>query len=151
MSGVNKVILIGRLGKDPEVRHLEGGATVASFPLATSESYTNKEGVRSEQTEWHNIVVWRGLAEIAEKYLSKGKQIYVEGKLRTRNFEKNGEKRYVTEIVADNFQMLDRRPEGENGNGHYTSSNSSKEPAAVTAGAEASFNTDNSGSDDLPF
>ena len=83
MAGVNKVILVGNLGKDPEIRHLEGGAAVANFTLATSESYKDKSGVRQESTEWHNVVVWRGLAEIAEKYLKKGMTIYVEGKLRT--------------------------------------------------------------------
>ena len=87
MAGVNKVILVGNLGKDPEVRHLEGGAAVANFPLATTETYKDKNGNRNEQTEWHNIVVWRGLAEVAEKYLKKGMTIYIEGKLRTRSWD----------------------------------------------------------------
>jgi len=109
MSGINKVILVGHLGKDPEVRHLDGGVTVASFPLATSETY-NKDGKRVEQTEWHNIVLWRGLAEVASKYLQKGKLVYIEGKLRTRSFEdKEKVKKYVTEIVAENFTMLGRK------------------------------------------
>lgn len=113
MSGINKVILVGHLGKDPEVRHLEGGATVATFPLATSESYT-KDGKRVEQTEWHNIVLWRGLAEIAEKYLIKGKLVYIEGKIRTRSWDdKDGNKRYTTEIVADNLTMLGKKENGE--------------------------------------
>jgi len=108
MAGVNKVILIGNLGKDPEVRHLENGATVASFSLATTESYKDKEGKKVQQTEWHNIVVWRKLAEIAEKYLNKGSKIYLEGKIRTRSWEdKEGNKKYTTEIIGDTFTMLD--------------------------------------------
>ena len=107
MAGVNKVILVGNLGKDPEVRYLEGGTAVANFSLATTESYKDKQGNRIEQTEWHNIVVWRGLAEVAEKYLKKGSQVYVEGKLRNRSYDdKDGVKRYSTEIVADNMTML---------------------------------------------
>ena len=115
MAGVNKVILVGNLGKDPEVRHLEGGTAVANFTLATSEAYKDKNGQRVEQTEWHNIVVWRNLAEIAEKYLKKGSTIYLEGKLRTRAWEdKDKVKRYTTEIVADTFTMLSKK---ENNNG----------------------------------
>lgn len=113
MSGINKVILVGHLGKDPEIRHLEGNVTVASFPLATSETY-NKDGRKMEQTEWHNIVMWRGLAEVAAKYLFKGKLVYIEGKLRTRNYEdKEGIRRYTTEIVAENFTLLGRRSDFE--------------------------------------
>ena len=113
MSGINKVILVGHLGKDPEVRHLEGGVTVASFPLATSETF-NRDGKRVEQTEWHNIVLWRGLAEVASKYLQKGKLVYIEGKLRTRSFEdKEKVKKYVTEVVAENFTMLGRKSDFE--------------------------------------
>ncbi len=113
MSGINKVILVGHLGKDPEIRHLEGNVTVASFPLATSEMY-NKDGRRVEQTEWHNIVMWRGLAEVAAKYLFKGKLVYVEGKLRTRTYEdKEGIRRYTTEVVAENFTLLGRRSDFE--------------------------------------
>lgn len=114
MAGVNKVILIGNLGKDPEVRHLEGGATVANFPLATTETYKDKTGTRQEQTEWHNIVLWRSLAEVAEKYLKKGMQIYVEGKLRTRSWEdKEGHKRYTTEVVGETFTMLGSKKSNE--------------------------------------
>ena len=107
MAGVNKVILIGNLGKDPEVRHLESGAVVANFPIATSETYKDrKTGEKITQTEWHNIVIWRGLAEVAEKYLKKGNSVYIEGKLRTRSWDdKEGNKRYTTEIVADNMTM----------------------------------------------
>jgi single-strand DNA-binding protein len=113
MSGINKVILVGNLGKDPEVRHLEGGAVVAKFPLATSETYKTKDGQRVDQTEWHNIVMWRGLAESAEKYLRKGSLVYIEGKIRTRSWDdKEGNKRFATEIVADTMTMLStRRPD----------------------------------------
>jgi len=111
MSGINKVILIGRLGKDPDVRAFEGGTKKASFTLATSEVYKDKEGKKVEQTEWHNIVCWRNLAEIAEKYLTKGKQIYLEGRLRTRSWEDNGVKKYVTEIEASTFTMLGTKQE----------------------------------------
>ncbi len=107
MSGVNKVIIVGRLGKEPEVRHLENGASVANFPVATSEVYKDRNtGERKEQTEWHNVVLWRGLADVAEKYLKKGDMVYVEGKLRTRSWEKDGITRYTTEIVGDNMTML---------------------------------------------
>lgn len=113
MSGINKVILVGHLGKDPEVRNLEGGVSVTSFPLATSETY-NKDGRKIEQTEWHNIVMWRGLADMAAKFLQKGKLVYIEGKLRTRSFEdKEGIKKYTTEVVAENFTMLGRKSDFE--------------------------------------
>ena len=116
MSGINKVILVGHLGKDPEIRYLEGGVSVTSFPLATSESY-NKVGRKVEQTEWHNIVMWRGLADVAAKYLQKGKLVYIEGKLRTRSFEdKEGFKKYTTEIVAENFTLLGRKSDFEDDN-----------------------------------
>jgi len=109
MSGINKVILVGHLGKDPELRTLDGGVSVTSFPLATSETY-NKDGRKVEQTEWHNIVMWRGLADMAAKFLQKGKLVYIEGKLRTRSFEdKDGIKKYTTEVVAENFTMLGRK------------------------------------------
>ena len=146
MAGVNKVILVGNLGRDPEVRHLENGASVANFSIATSETYKDKSGNKQEQTEWHNIVLWRGLAEIAEKYLRKGSQIYVEGKLRTRSWQdKDGNTRYTTEIVGDNLTMLGARP-GTNDN----------TPPAVTAENEpprnnGSTNLDNEDDDDLPF
>ncbi|MEO6903732.1 MAG: single-stranded DNA-binding protein [Bacteroidia bacterium] len=116
MAGVNKVILVGNLGKDPEVRHLEGGVAVANFSLATSETYKDKSGQKNEQTEWHNVVVWRGLAEVAERYLKKGMTVYVEGKLRTRSWDdKEGSKRYTTEIVADNLVMLGKKEGGSTG------------------------------------
>jgi single-strand DNA-binding protein len=118
MSGVNKVILVGHLGKDPEARQLEGGVSVVSFPLATSEIF-NKDGRKMEQTEWHNIVMWRGLADVAAKFLQKGKLVYIEGRLRTRSFEdREGVKKYTTEVVAENFTLLGRKTDFENGNGH---------------------------------
>ncbi len=110
MAGVNKVILIGNLGKDPEVRTLESGAKVANFSLATTESYRNKNGEKVDVTEWHNIVLWRGLADVADNYLKKGNQVYVEGKIRTRSWDdKDGNKRYTTEILGDNMTMLGGR------------------------------------------
>ena len=113
MSGVNRVILVGRLGKDPEVRNLESGVAVANFSLATSESYKDRTtGEKRETTEWHNIVLWRGLAEIAQRYLHKGDMIYLEGKLRTRSWEKDGVTRYTTEVVGDNMTMLSSRQGG---------------------------------------
>ena len=114
MAGVNKVILIGNLGKDPEVRYLDSGVAVANITLATTENYKNKQGERVSQTEWHDIVLWRGLAEIAEKYLKKGNSIYIEGKIRTRKWEdKEGNNRYRTEILADNMTMLGGRVNNE--------------------------------------
>ena len=107
MSGINKVILIGNLGKDPEVRYLDSGVAVANLSLATSENYKNKEGERVTQTEWHDVVLWRGLAEVAEKYLKKGSSVYVEGKLRTNKWvDKDENTRYKTEILADKLTML---------------------------------------------
>jgi len=134
MAGVNKVILVGNLGKDPEVRHLESGVPVASFSIATSESYNDKNsGERKTVTEWHNVVLWRGLAEVAEKYLHKGDQVYIEGKLRTRQWEKDGITRYTTEVVGENMTMLGGRtkPEG-----------ATAAPAVDTSQTEV---------DDLPF
>ena len=108
MSGINKVILIGHLGKAPELRVLEGEISVVSFPLATTD-HIMKDGVKVEQTEWHNIVMWRGLAEAAHKLLKKNTLIYVDGKIRTRSFvDKEGVKKYITEIVAEQFTMLGR-------------------------------------------
>ena len=109
MSGVNKVILIGNLGKDPEVRYLDNGVAVANLSLATSENYKNKQGERVTQTEWHDVVLWRGLAEVAEKYLKKGSSVYVEGKLRTNKWvDKDENTRYKTEVLADKLTMLGR-------------------------------------------
>jgi len=143
MAGVNRVILVGNLGKDPEVRYLEGGTAVANFPLATSESYKDKSGNRVDQTEWHNIVVWRGLAEIAEKYLKKGMQVFIEGKIRTRSWQdKEGNKRYTTEIIADNLTMLGKKEDGgSGGNQNYTKPDDNNTPSAPA----------NDSTDDLPF
>lgn len=150
MSGVNKVIIVGRLGKDPEVRHLESGASVANFPVATSEVYKDRNtGERREQTEWHNVVLWRGLADIAEKYLNKGDMVYIEGKLRTRSWEKDGVTRYTTEIVGDNMTMLTPKAMSEGGGGGSTSAPSrSQETAPSQASADISVDDE---SDDLPF
>ena len=128
MAGVNKVRLVGNLGKDPEVRHLEGGTAVANFTLATTEVFKDKTGVRQEQTEWHSIVVWRGLAEIAEKYLKKGMTIYLEGKLRTRSWDdKEGHKRNSTEIVGDTFTIFSKKENSPSvGNADEGQSNSPK-------------------------
>src|ERR1700760_653454 len=113
MRGVNRVILIGNLGKDPEVQYLEKNISVAKFPLATTETHKDKNGKLVSQTEWHIIVLWRGLAELAQKYLHKGSLIYIEGRLRTRSWEdREGNKKFATEIVADNLIMLDKRTDG---------------------------------------
>lgn len=141
MSGVNKVILVGRLGKDPEVRNLENGATVANFTMATSETYKDKTtGDRKEITEWHNVVLWRGLADIAAKYLHKGDQVYIEGKLRTRSWEKDGVTRYTTEIVGDNMTLLGSKPGG-----------ASSQTASATSYATPSMPAAPETTDDLPF
>tara|TARA_R110000868_G_scaffold293684_2_gene554174 strand:+ start:405 stop:848 length:444 start_codon:yes stop_codon:yes gene_type:complete len=107
MSGVNKVILIGHLGADPEIKTIESGSKVTNFSIATTERYKDKEGNPVDKTEWHNIVMWNKLAEIAEKWLKKGSQVYLEGSLRTRSWDdQNGNKRYTTEILARNMTML---------------------------------------------
>jgi single-strand DNA-binding protein len=110
MAGVNKVILIGNLGKDPEIKYLEGNIARVNFSLATSEFHKDKNGNRVEQTEWHNIVLWRSMAESAEKLLKKGMQIYLEGKLQTRQWtDKDNNKRNITEIVGESFLVLQKR------------------------------------------
>ena len=106
---VNKVILVGNVGRDPEIRHLDKGVAVARFSLATTENYTSKTGEKVSNTEWHNVVAWRGLAEVVEKYVKKGSQLYIEGRLRTRDYDKDGVKHYATEINADTMQLLGRR------------------------------------------
>lgn len=113
MSGVNKVILVGNLGKDPEVRYLDSGIAVANISLATTENYKNKNGDRVSQTEWHDVVLWRGLAEVAEKYLEKGSSVYIEGKIRTSKWvDKENITRYKTEIMADKMNMLSKSNNG---------------------------------------
>ena len=154
MAGVNKVILVGNLGKDPEVRHLESGVPVASFSIATSESYNDKtSGERKTVTEWHNIVLWRGLAEVAEKYLHKGDQVYIEGKLRTRQWEKDGVTRYSTEIVGENMTMLGGRPKPEGApTAPAASSTPASQPVASPAQpVEGAADTSQGEVDDLPF
>lgn len=136
---VNKVILVGNVGKDPEVRYVESNVAVANFPLATSErGYTSRSGVQiPERTEWHNIVLWRGLAEVAEKYVKKGTQLYIEGKLRTRSWtDSNNVVRYTTEIYADNMEILSRRD-----------TNNSQ----PTQEASVAYTPSNEESDELPF
>ncbi len=109
---VNKVILVGNVGRDPETRYLEGGTAFSKFPLATSEVYKNREGEKVTTTDWHNIVLWRGLAEIAEKYVKKGTQLYIEGRIKTRSYlGQDGNTKYITEIVGDVLQFLGRKPE----------------------------------------
>ena len=116
MRGVNRVMLIGNLGKDPDVQVLEGNIAVAKFPLATTETFKDRAGKLISQTEWHTVVLWRGLAELAQKYLHKGSLVYIEGRLRTRSWEdKEGVKKFSTEVVGDNLIMLDKRKDGE----HY--------------------------------
>ncbi len=138
--GVNKVILVGNVGKDPDVRHLDSGVTVASFSLATSETYRNKENQKVTNTEWHNIVVWRGLAEVVEKYVKKGDPLYLEGKIRNRSYDdKDGNKKYITEIIADNMQMLGSKQSNDN-----DSSTEEKQP-------ETDIETPPQEEDDLPF
>jgi len=114
---VNKVILVGNVGKDPETRYLDESTAITKFPMATSETYKNKAGERVSTTEWHNVVMWRGLAQVAEKYVKKGTQIYIEGRIKTRSYDDaEGNKKYITEIVADQMQLLGRRPDdGEGG------------------------------------
>lgn len=115
MSGVNKCFLIGRVGKEPEVRTLESGNMVATFSVATSEKYKNKAGEMVETTEWHNIVAWKGLADVVSKYVKKGSNLFIEGKITTRSYEKDGVKKYTTEIMALSIQLLDGKPKPESG------------------------------------
>ena len=115
MSGVNKAIILGRLGKDPEVKTLSNGSKIASFSVATSEKYKDKSGEDQEKTEWHNIVLFRSLADLAEKYLSKGKEVYIEGKIQTRSWDDNdGNKRYATEIVGSNINFIGSSKNNDN-------------------------------------
>ena len=149
---LNKVILVGNAGKDPVVRYFDKGVAKATFPLATSESYINQQGETITSTEWHNIVVWRGLAKVAENYIRKGTQLYLEGRIRTRNWtDQNGATRYTTEIYAENIELLGKRPEG--GVAPLTPSNnqqqSQSQGPAPTAPPAAPANNDET--NDLPF
>ncbi len=124
MRGVNKVILIGNLGKDPEIQYLEGNIPVAKFPLATTETYKDKLGKLISQTEWHNVVLWRGLAELSQKYLHKSSLVYIEGRLKTRYWEdRDHNKKVATEIIADNLIMLDKRSDANAPGGETTNEN----------------------------
>jgi single-strand DNA-binding protein len=134
---VNKVILIGNVGKDPEVRYLDNNLPICKMSLATSEVYKNKAGEKVTTTEWHNVILWRGLAEVAEKYVKKGSQIYIEGRLRTRSFDdKDKIKRYTTEIVADVMQLLGKRTDESGAHGSATNSTESSSNYHQQAGTE---------------
>lgn len=128
-NSINKVTLVGRLGKNPDLSFLPSGVAVAKFPVATDEQWTDKDGNKQERTEWHNVVAWRKLAEICAKYLVKGKLVYLDGKIQTRSYEdKDGNKRYITEIIADNLVMLSRAGE---------SNDSEAAKAATATGSDA--------------
>ena len=169
---LNKVMLIGNVGKDPEVRYLESNpqnpgnnVKVASFPLATSERFKDRSGELRENTEWHNVVVWRSNADVVEKFVRKGTQIYVEGKLRTRQWtDQTGNKRYTTEVVADTIQLLGKRPDGQPEGGYqggYTAAPVAPAapaapvaPSAPAAPVNPAYNVPVPAaepSDDLPF
>lgn len=150
MAGVNKVILVGNLGADPETRTIESGAKVANFSIATSERYKDKNGNQVDKTEWHNIVMWRGLADIAEKYLKKGSQVFIEGKLRTRSWDdQNGNKRYTTEVLADNMTLLGRTEGSGSQGGGSAPAPSTSAPAASQSNKPSASMDDID--DDLPF
>jgi single-strand DNA-binding protein len=146
MSSLNKAMLIGRLGKDPEIRYTPDGSPVASFSLATSENWTDKSGTRQERTEWHNIVAWSRLADLSKRFLAKGRQVYVEGRIRTREWnDKDGNKRRTTEIIASQMVLLGSRPEGMEANAAPPSP-VQRAPEADQGIGDASI-TD----DDIPF
>lgn len=143
MSGVNKVILIGHLGKDPESRTFEGGNMTTKFTLATNEVYKDKNGTRVENTEWHNIATWGKLADIASKLLHKGSQIYVEGKLKTRSWDdKDGNKKYITEVIADTFTLLDKKSSSDSSYGDVSS---------IDSHSNSTESSNAAPDDDLPF
>lgn len=159
---VNKVILVGNVGKEPEIRHLESGASVASFSLATTERYRDKSGNVQDLTEWHNIVAWRQLADLAGNYIHKGSQIYVEGRIRTRSWDdQNGQKRYQTEILADVIQLLGRKGDtpAPTGGAYIETAPSAPRPAAPAPAPRPASTpiisseelTQEDGTDDLPF
>jgi single-strand DNA-binding protein len=152
---VNKVILVGNVGKDPETRHLEGGNTVSKFSLATSEVYKNKDGEKITNTEWHNIVLWRGLAEIAEKYVKKGSQLYIEGRIRTRSYtDQDNNTRYITEIIGDSMQMLGKRSDGSSEGPsvkQQSAASESTQPSGNPAEMPEDLSKSQSEVDDLPF
>ena len=134
---VNKVILVGNVGKDPETRYLDEGTAMSKFPLATSETYKNRDGERITNTEWHNVVLWRGLAQVAEKYVRKGTQLYIEGRIKTRSYDdSDGNRKYITEIVGDQMQLLGRRPDDAGAQGQENSGGSMSNQA--TSGGSGS-------------
>ena len=161
MAGVNKVILIGNLGADPEIRNLPSGSSVANFNIATSESYTNKNGERVTQTEWHRIECWDPISRVAEQYLKKGNSVYIEGKIRTEEWQdKEGNTRYTTKIRAQQMTMLGGRNEGsEGGQSEYGNSNAQYNNAQAGSSSQNAGNkqpspsgfSDQSAEDDLPF
>lgn len=148
MAGVNKVILLGYVGKDPEIRVLESGRKVANFPLATTETYKDKNGEKVENTEWHNVVFWGPVADVFEKYVKKGTQLYMEGKLRTRSYEtKEGVKKYSTEVLGESMTLLGAPPKSNDQNGSgYATSNTAKSMVE-----ESAHKNPMDDSDDLPF
>lgn len=149
---VNKVILIGNVGKDPEIRHLDTGVAVANFTLATSESYTAKNGEKVTTTEWHNIVLWRGLAEVAEKYVKKGSKLFIEGKITHRQYEQDGVTKFFTEIVGNNMEMLNSRADdNKSGTGQYAQNTSSQSSIPPVSMANEPEMDDSGGDEDLPF
>jgi len=149
MAGVNKVILVGNLGKDPEIRHLDTGRAVANFSMATSETYKNRNGERVTNTERHNIVLWTPLAEIAEKYLKKGNQVYIEGKITTRSYDdKDGIKKYITEIVGREMTLLGSRSDSDGGyNNNQGQSSDDRDYQPTNSEVDAKEDE----TDDLPF
>jgi single-strand DNA-binding protein len=169
---VNKVILVGNVGKDPETRYLDDSTAISKFPMATSETYKNRSGERVSTTEWHNVVLWRGLAQVAEKYVKKGTQLYIEGRIKTRSYDDaDGNKKYITEIVGDQMQLLGRRPDDTGDEGGYgnasaqggvsqqssASQQGTTQPAdkedrqSASSKEEDPFDSGDDGPDDLPF
>ncbi len=147
MRGVNRVMLIGNLGKDPEIQFLEGNIAVAKFSLATTETYKDRSGKLISQTEWHTVVLWRGLAELAQKYLHRSSLVYIEGRLKTRSWEdKDGNKKFATEIVGDNLIMLDKKSEAGQAGNHFEGMDSIGTPESDIPPA-----TDETGDERLPF
>jgi single-strand DNA-binding protein len=153
MAGVNKVILLGRIGQDPEVRSLPNGAKVANFSIATSDNYTNKEGVRVEQTEWHRIELWDNLANIAEQYVRKGEQLYVEGRIRTEEYtDKDGIARKAVKIRGTAMTLVSSKPTGSGGDGSEAATQTAPRPAPAPAPSPApEFDAPTEGDDNLPF
>jgi single-strand DNA-binding protein len=149
---INKVTLVGRAGKDPEVRHFENNQKVANFTLATDYTYKNKNGEKVTETEWHNLVIWGTAAEIAEKYIKKGKLLYVEGRIRSRSYDgQDGAKRYITEIMVDNFQLLSPKEGGSSAPIPETAQTAGSMNAGSSHVPDATFSVPTAPSDDLPF